>query len=260
MFHSGLCVALLAAHPDDEAIGASSLLSGCCEPLVIYLTDGAPRNTSLWPPDFRGSREEYGQLRRAEAAAALAHAGVSPRQVEWLGGVDQEAIFEVERLTASLTAALERSHVDILITHPYEGGHPDHDAAALITSLATSRLAHDCLLLEMTSYHARHGSCATGTFLNSDPSREYVFELSAADRDRKRKMFDTYASQKLVLANFLLDREPLRPAPGYDFSSPPHEGWLWYERLGWEMNGHHWRALAAEAMNAIGARDAAHSA
>src|SRR6476646_4862382 len=44
----GVRIAILAAHPDDETIGASALLARFDEPQVIYLTDGAPRNRNLW--------------------------------------------------------------------------------------------------------------------------------------------------------------------------------------------------------------------
>lgn len=259
-FAPGQRIAVLAAHPDDESIGASFLLSHCSEPRVIYLTDGAPRNTTLWPPDFRGSREDYARCRRAEAGAALAHAGVSPRRIEWLGGIDQEAIFGIARMTEGLTTLLAKDQIDVLVTHPYEGGHPDHDAAALIASLAISRLAHECLLLEMTSYHASGERCVNGTFLNPDRSRECAFELSATDQARKQAMFDAQVSQKLVLGSFPLDRERLRLAPDYDFTAPPHEGRLWYEILGWEMTGKRWRELAADALAGNGEVHAAHRA
>lgn len=253
-----LRITVLAAHPDDESIGASVLLSQSSEPRVVYLTDGAPRNTNLWPPDFHGSCEDYARVRRAEAEAALAHAGIAPWQIERLGGIDQEAILEISGLTARLTRVLARNKPDVLITHSYEGGHPDHDAAALIASVVVPRLAHECLLAEMTSYHASDGQCVTGTFLDPDPSREWSFGFSAEDRARKQAMFNAYGSQRLVLENFSLDHERIRPAPTYDFTAPPQEGQLWYEILGWEMTGKRWRELAAEALAGIGEVHAAH--
>src|ERR1051326_2559515 len=54
-----LRIAVLAAHPDDEAMGASAVLARAKNPLVIFLTDGAPRDQKLWSPDFHGEREEY---------------------------------------------------------------------------------------------------------------------------------------------------------------------------------------------------------
>src|SRR5438067_13833693 len=43
-----LRVAVLAAHPDDETIGASALLARSSSAAIIYLTDGAPRDSKLW--------------------------------------------------------------------------------------------------------------------------------------------------------------------------------------------------------------------
>src|SRR5436190_19281850 len=59
-------IAVLAAHPDDETIGASVLLARSNDPLVIYLTDGAPLDSKLWSTDFHGSRTDYASMRREE--------------------------------------------------------------------------------------------------------------------------------------------------------------------------------------------------
>ena len=50
---------LLAAHPDDETIGASAALHRLPDVTVAYLTDGAPRDTRLWSPHVNGSRDFY---------------------------------------------------------------------------------------------------------------------------------------------------------------------------------------------------------
>jgi LmbE family N-acetylglucosaminyl deacetylase len=250
-----LRVAVLAAHPDDETIGASALLARFPAAHIIYLTDGAPRNQHLWPPTMQGSREGYAALRRREAANALAHAGISDEQIFWLGGVDQEAIFDVLTLAPKLAEFLRQYRPNLLITHSYEGGHPDHDTAALVARLAWSALGREAPgISEMTSYHACDERCVTGEFLNADPSSEMVLDLSDQDRQRTRLMMDEYKSQRLVLENFPIVSERLRIAPVYDFSRPPHEGKLWYECMGWPMTGARWRELAAAACpNAQGA-------
>ena len=241
-----LRMAVLAAHPDDETIGASALLARFPNARIVYLTDGAPRDRNLWPPTMEGSREDYADLRRREAARALAHLGLSDQQIIWLGGADQEAIFDVPTLAQKLAECLHKYKPDLLITHPYEGGHPDHDAAALVAVLARSALGREAPgVFEMTSYHARDGRCVTGEFLNSNSSSEIVLDLSDEDRLRKRRMMDEYKSQRLVLENFPIVSERLRVAPVYDFFHPPHEGKLWYELMGWPMTGARWRELAA---------------
>jgi len=244
-----LSLAILAAHPDDETLGASYLLAHLPETRVIYLTDGAPRDRRLWSPLVQGSRSDYARIRRAEAEKALVHAGISGQRIACLGGVDQEAIFDARRLTWQLVDRLEACRVDALLTHAYEGGHPDHDAAALIASLALSRLAEEKRprLLEMTSYHARGGRCVSGEFLDPDTAGEIPFQLSEEDHKRKREMLDEYGSQQLVLANFPLEAERIRRAPAYDFSLPPHAGTLWYESMAW-LEGGRWREQALGAL------------
>lgn len=250
---TSLRLAVLAAHPDDETLGASCLLAHLSQPMVIYLSDGAPRDTRFWSPIARGSRMDYALIRRREAEKALAHAGISERQMVFLGGVDQDAIFEACRLTWRLVEVLQGGGIDALMTHPYEGGHPDHDAAALIARMAASRLPGEKRpeLLEMTSYHGRGGQCVTGEFLHAEPASEIRYELSGEDHMRKRRMLGEYGSQRLVLQNFPLQAERIRRAPAYDFSQPPHAGQLWYESMGWPLEGARWRELALAALTKV---------
>ncbi len=240
---------ILAAHSDDETIGASVLLSRFPKSHVVFLTDGAPRDTNLWSAGVNGSREEYAQMRREEAGRALACAGIKGSQMCWLGVVDQEAVFELANVISRFCQLLTQIRPDAVVTHPYEGGHPDHDSAAFVASQAIASMEGRPvpLLTEMTSYHADNGQCVTGEFLDSDPSAELCFELSDADRDRKSRMFSAYDSQRLVLKTFRVDRELLRVAPAYDFTRAPHEGKLWYECMGWPMTGVRWREIAAAA-------------
>ncbi len=257
---ASLRLMVLAAHPDDETIGASVLLARLPDSIVIYLTDGAPRDPRFWTGGSYDSREQYAQTRKAEALHALAHAGIAQHRVFWLRAVDQEAVFEVPRLVAHLAKLLEEFRPDVVVTHPYEGGHPDHDSAALVARIMALLLVKTEMrpaVVEMTSYHARNGKCVTGEFLNSGLSsqirfEEIRFELSAEDRERKQSMIRAYASQRLILENFPIDRECLREAPEYDFTQPPHQGKLWYECMEWPMTGSRWRELGKAAMAELG--------
>ena len=144
----------LMAHPDDETLGASVLLSASPGATVCYLTEGAPRRREFWSPMAQhGSHEDYVSLRRTEAHGALRHVGIPSDAIVWLGGTDQESIYEAEMLLESLVGVIEREHPDAIVTHAYEGGHPDHDSAALIAHLARE-LSTEVALLEIPLYHA----------------------------------------------------------------------------------------------------------
>ena len=259
---------VLAAHPDDETIGASRVLQALPDPLVVFLTDGAPRDHRFWPAEAGPTRLAYAARRRSEARRALGEAGLPPDRIRWLDVEDQRAAFELVALTEAVAGLLRATRPDVLLTVPYEGGHPDHDAAAFVAQLAV-RLPSDHrprdggsgveagpTRIEMTSYHARGGALETGGFLAAGAAGADVLTLALSEDERARKarMVAAYASQQAVLAAFALDRESLRVAPEYDFRAPPHPGPLWYERLGWPLPGARWRALAAAALDALAAR------
>ena len=84
-------VAIVAAHPDDEVVGASALLIRSPDTLVVHVTDGAPRDPrDAGAAGFR-TRAAYATARRTEALAALGLAGIPRTRVRELGVVDQEA-------------------------------------------------------------------------------------------------------------------------------------------------------------------------
>ena len=245
---------LLVAHPDDETIGASACMARLRNCTVVFLTDGAPRDPALRSPRATGSRASYARMRRDEAITALALVGVTPDRILFLGGVDQEAVHEAPTLAERFATLLQQIQPDIIITHPYEGGHPDHDAAALIAVLSRKILEQEKkttpAVLEITSYHLRDGQCVTGEFLPHDCGQnsgkeELTLQLSPEERNRKEQMLSAYVSQQVVLSGFSVGPERLRPAPAYDFTIPPHPGNLWYESLGWPMSGQRWREIAA---------------
>lgn len=241
---------VLAAHPDDETIGASWVLSRAAHCCVVFLTDGAPHDRKLWPPEFRGSREEYANLRREEVRRVLTLAGKDV-QSRWLGATDQETALDLPRRLVEFAAILHEFQPDVVITHPYEGGHPDHDSCAFLARMGIEMTGTAAELVEMTSYHAREGSCVTGEFLRSSERLELRVPLTGDGRLRKLNMMSAYTSQKAVLGAFSADEERYRVAPTYDFSHAPHEGKLWYECMGWRLTGRDWRALVQDAMARI---------
>ena len=249
-------VLLLAAHPDDETIGASVVLTRLSDAVVVFLTDGAPRDPKFRNAFVRESREFYACLRAEEATRALAVAGVSPDRLVFLGGIDQESIFQFPKLLELFLRVVLVTAPDAIVTHPYEGGHPDHDTAALMVQTAMRLMSRDGVArwarMEMTSYHARDGKRFTGEFLAmQETSAEdgITFHLSSEERAMKARMLGCYSSQRHVLSEFPLGPERLRVAPIYDFAKPPHEGCLWYECLGWPITGERWRQCTAETLN-----------
>src|SRR4051812_17575985 len=89
---------VLAAHPDDESIGATMVFERA-DPWVLFLTDGAPQDEKLRSGSGPVDREAYARLRREEAVRALAQVGVAPHRIRSLGATDQEAALHLASLT-----------------------------------------------------------------------------------------------------------------------------------------------------------------
>ncbi|HSV15486.1 MAG TPA: hypothetical protein VLI90_14595, partial [Tepidisphaeraceae bacterium] len=98
------------------------------------------------------------------------------------------------------------------------------------------------------SYHMGPGGIEAGRFLPSESAPSSVtVSLAPFERQMKRRMLDCFESQRQTLRYFPLSVECFRIAPRYDFSRPPHEGILFYEKFDWGMTARRFVALAEQA-------------
>ena len=241
-------IAVIVAHPDDETVGAGGRLKRLARSSFIYITDGAPYDLSDARAAGMSNRGDYRAVRQGELETVLGLAGIDSNQVRWLGCVDQQASFEMLHLTITLFELLQNLDSELLLTHPYEGGHPDHDTTALAVHgacrLLKRRYGKAPLILEMASYHSRAGFMETGSFLPDYETSTVTAVLSSEERRFKEQLFGCYHSQARVLQSFQLEFERFRVAPPYDFTRPPHGGRLYYESYDWGVTGEGWRKLA----------------
>lgn len=79
---------IVAAHPDDETIGVGGRLVRLEGVILIYVTDGAPRDMLDAHAAGFASREAYADARCFELKAALALAGIETCQTRMLGLLD----------------------------------------------------------------------------------------------------------------------------------------------------------------------------
>src|SRR5205085_99806 len=142
---------------------------------VILVTDGAP--TNLYDAHAHGfaTANDYAQARRRELANALAIAGADPQQLVQLRVPDQQAALRLESIVDRLTALFARRAISTVLTHAYEGGHPDHDATAFAVHAAAALLARRGLTLavvEMPFYHLGRSGMIVQRFTDEAASPE----------------------------------------------------------------------------------------
>ena len=228
---------VLVAHPDDEVIGCGGLLGRMRSSIVVFATDGAPRDRSFW--SRFGSREAYAHTRKQEALLVAKLAGVDEIRFLCDGRGNQIADQELFR---NLAAGLEQLRQivaemppDVLLTPAYEGGHPDHDCCNFLAAIVAGEFHLQAW--EMPLYHrTADGEVRRQHFLEVK-GHELVYDLSESEQTTKRLIVDAYRSQDAVLKHFSLATERFRLLPAYDYSQPPHQGVLNYEAWGWPVNG-----------------------
>jgi LmbE family N-acetylglucosaminyl deacetylase len=245
-------VMVIAAHPDDETIGLGATLRLFQDGLLLHVTDGAPRDGHDMEAHGFAAPADYAAARQRELSAALAAGGAGRLRRAGLGLPDGEAWHDLADLARRVCGMVRAKRPAAIFVHPYEGGHPDHDATCFAAH-AVCRMLGDSgpTLLEMTSYHRGDAGRVTGTFLPGGAA-EIAVVLNDSERRCRSAMLACFATQQAVLAGFETAVERYRVAPHYDFTRPPHQGRLYYEGEAWGTAGALWRENAAAALAALG--------
>ena len=245
---------IVVAHPDDETIAIGAQLCRFGDALLLHVTDGAPRDGADTRAHGFSTLADYAAARRRELAAALEAGEAHGVRTAMFGVPDKDAFLDLVGLSRRLVPWLRREQPEAVVTHAYEGGHPDHDAAAFAVHAACRLISAEqrISIVESPISHAEGGAMVTGHFLSDDRDELVVLLRDAACR-RKRRMLDCFVTQRQTLACFAAPGpERFRLAPAYDFRAPPHPGTLLYETYDWGIGGDDWRRRAASAFVALG--------
>lgn len=246
---------LVFAHPDDEVVCLGARLSRLHIARLVHVTDGAPRDERDSRAHGFSTLMEYRAARASELHRALAAAGVERFRCECLAVPDQEASLYLAALARRIAALIAAHKPEVIFTHPYEGGHPDHDACAFAVQSAVLMIAVNKsppLVVECASYHAGPAGIEAGIFLPHAQRPETLhFRLSPDEQRQKKRLLDCFITQKDTLRYFPLEFESFRVAPAHDFTQPPHAGALFYEGFPWGMSGERFRYLAGQAARAL---------
>ncbi|GIL36582.1 bifunctional PIG-L family deacetylase/class I SAM-dependent methyltransferase [Phycicoccus sp. DTK01] len=192
---------VLAAHPDDETLGAGGLMAMAARagmPVrVVVATDGegSHPDASVWDP------ERLAPVRRDEAAAAVA--ALAPgAELRHLGLGDGSLADRRDELDTALDGLVRPGS---LVVAPWSSdGHPDHDALGAAADEVARRRGATLLQYPVWLWH-----WATPDELPW--ARAHVVELDRAAHDRRAVALSEYGSQSA----------PLGPAAGDQPVLPP---------------------------------------
>lgn len=244
-------VAVVEAHPDDETVGCGALLAQLEGVKLVVVTDGAPRNlidaVRYGFPDAASYRER----RKVELASSLAVANIPVSNIITFDIPDQEACRRMAITARRLAQVFSAHQTSIVLTHAFEGGHPDHDAVAFSVHAARRLLNGSApAIVEMPFYHLGDSGMCVQRFC--DGRDGLVRFLNNEEQGRKRRMLNCYSTQEQILAPFAIDAERFRCAVEYDFETPPNGGRILYALHDWGLRPSEWPSLAREGRRQLG--------
>ena len=242
---------VIVAHPYDEVIGAGGLISRLRDVTILHVTEGAPAEQETQTAGSAAGAN-HSKARKEGCASALALANVRPDQIEEFGVTDIWTPRLLADLAKRIAVFLQRSETEIVLTHPYDGGHPDHDATAFATHAAVRLVKHigfkPPALFEIALHPSRDGKKRVLDFLPGSWRETTTLVLNEEARNLKRRMFDCFTTQQEGLRGTPLGREKFRTPPAYDFSVAPNSGKPAYENFHTGMTGPQWQTLARKAL------------
>lgn len=252
---------VVVAHPDDETIALGARLGRFGDAHFVHVTDGAPRDEQDSRSHGFDSLTDYRAARARELESVFRSAGIPNVSRECLNIPDQESALQLAALTSRIKDLFCTHKPEIAFTHPYEGGHPDHDACAFAVHHAVSLLRNEGrsvpAIAEAPFYHMGPTGIQTGRFLSSS-SEEVEYILASEERERKAKRLRCFITQQQTLQPFHFDTERFRIAPAYDFGRPPHEGRVFYDEFPWGVSSVRFCELAGLAANVLQQQEALH--
>lgn len=202
----GSVLVVVAAHPDDETLGAGALVAEAhargVEVRVVVLTDGEashPDSPTHTPAELAG-------LRREEVRAAVDV--LAPGSTPWLLGLPDGAVAAHEDEVVAALVGLVGDGRDTVVVAPWRGDqHPDHEAAGRAAAAAAVRTGARLLEYPVWFWHWGRPDLAPWSDLRavrpSPVAREAKARAMAAHRSQVAPLSAAPGDEALLSPGFL---------------------------------------------------------
>jgi len=208
-------VVVVAAHPDDETLGAGGLIARAAELGLTVSVVVASNGEASHPESPTHPPARLAAIRRQEMMQAVEEL-TSAAPVRFLGLPDGGLAGYEEELAAILAAEVGEDAASTWIVAPWRSdGHPDHVAVGRAS--ATAALNTGAILWEYPIW-AWHWSTPTHEIW--DRRRLRILELSSSTRSAKSRAMSAHSSQMNALSDAPGDEAIIQPRFGAHFERP----------------------------------------
>ena len=218
-------VLFVIPHPDDEIVGSCILIKNFLRKhkvTLFFMTNGVISSNASWFWKRKNYKKEV-SIRYQEMLKSLAHLGVNDFFLQDIPTRHLKS--NIDKSYYFLKQVILDKKIDTVFCPAYEGGHQDHDVANFIVS----KLKLYCKIFEFPEYNFHGRVINTNTFFEINGS-EIILDLDNEEKLFKTQCMNIYKSEKKNLKYINLEQECFRPLINYNYSSPPHDGVLFYRR------------------------------
>ena len=205
---------VVAAHPDDETLGAGGLVARCHDRGLEVHVVVATRGEASHPSSPTHDRTSLGRRREQELRDALSV--LAPGSGADLLDLGDGAVEERHADLTGVLVGLLGDGRDALVVAPWrEDGHPDHEAAGRAAAVAARRTGAHLLEYPVWAWH-----WAAPPDLPWSSARR--LDLTASERDRKQRAIRAHRTQVEALSSAPGD-EVLLAATFLEHFATPYE-------------------------------------
>ena len=195
---------VVAAHPDDESLGAGGLIATAVGRGILVDIVSATDGEGSHPDSPTTTPDALAARRSVEAVRAAAALGVPRERVHQLGLPDGDLGGAEEELTTHLVEIVGDGRGAVVVAPWRRDGHPDHEAAGRAASAAARRTGADLWEFPIWFWHWGQPDEAPWTLL-------HPFELDEPANRAKAQAVGAHVTQVRPLSALSGDETLLVP-------------------------------------------------